>query len=83
MARALVGTKPGMTGSEKSSDRKEGEEVSEVASTEGVDPADPIAPEDATAGYPDGESGAPDEGTAGPDAPPRHGRPERADKSSR
>jgi hypothetical protein len=73
---------PGMTGSEKSSDREKGE-VSEVASAEGVDPADPIAPEDATAGYPDGESGAADEGTAGPDAPPRHGRPERASKSSR
>jgi hypothetical protein len=55
-------------------------EVSEVASFE---EADPIAPEDATAGYPDAESGAPDEGTAGPDAPPRHGRPEPGNKSSR
>jgi hypothetical protein len=30
----------------------------------------PIAPEDAVAGYPDGESDQPDEGAAGPNAIP-------------
>jgi len=34
-----------------------------------------IAPEDAVAGAPDGESGGVQEGTAGPDAPPHEGRP--------
>lgn len=33
-----------------------------------------ITPEDAVAGAPDAESGSAQEGTAGPDAPPRHGR---------
>jgi hypothetical protein len=34
-----------------------------------------ISPEDAVAGGPDAESGEAQEGTAGPDAPPREGRP--------
>lgn len=34
----------------------------------------PIAPEDATAGYPESESGDVDEGAAGPDAPPPENR---------
>lgn len=58
-------------------------QVSEVASFEPREAGEPQAPEDATAGYPDSESGAPDEGTAGPDAPPRHGRPEASNESSR
>ena len=58
-------------------------EVSETARLGSEQEEEPIAPEDATAGYPESESGAPDEGTAGPDAPPRHGRPERANESSR
>jgi hypothetical protein len=41
-------------------------QVSEVASM--GDPSQPIDPSDATAGTPEGESGAPQEGTAGPDA---------------
>lgn len=44
---------------------------------------DPISPEDATAGYPTSESGEPDEGTAGPLAPPRHNPPEESNESSR
>jgi hypothetical protein len=44
---------------------------------------EPIAADDATAAYPDSESGDADEGTAGPDAPPRHGRPEDSNESSR
>ena len=43
----------------------------------------PIAPEDATAGYPDSESGDADEGTAGPNAAPRHDPPEDGNTSSR
>ena len=58
-------------------------EVSEVASLKSDDAGQPIAPSDATAGYPDSESGGPQEGTAGPDAPPRHGRPESSNQSSR
>ena len=57
--------------------------VSEVGSLESVEEGVPEAPADATAGYPESESGHPDEGTAGPDAPPRHGRPEDSDESSR
>jgi hypothetical protein len=70
-----------MTGRENPADPKRGE-VSEVASLADDGEADPIVPEEATAGYPEGESGTPDEGTAGPDAPPRHGRPEPGNKSS-
>jgi hypothetical protein len=59
-------------------------QVSEVTSLGPEQEAEtPIAPGDATAGYPDSESGAPEEGTAGPDAPPRHGRPESSNESSR
>lgn len=58
-------------------------QVSEVAS---MDPelADvPISDDQAVAGNPDDQSGAAQEGTAGPDAPPRHGRPEDSNESSR
>ena len=51
-------------------------QVSEVSSFDADEDPAPIAPEDATAGAPDG-------GTAGPDAPPRHGRPEDSNESSR
>lgn len=61
----------------------DGGQVSEVG---GLEPAgganDPISPEDATAGYPDSESGGAQEGTAGPDAAPRHDLPEPGDQSS-
>ena len=57
-------------------------QVSEVGSLADEGPQ-PIQPEDATAGAPDAESGRAEEGTAGPDAPPRHGRPEPTNESSR
>ncbi len=43
----------------------------QVSSAESLDEASdtPISPSDATAGYPESESGEPDEGPAGPDAP--------------
>ena len=41
-------------------------QVSEVSAMEGT--PDAIDPSDATAGTPEGESGSPQEGTAGPDA---------------
>jgi hypothetical protein len=49
------------------------------------DAADPLTPGDATAGYPNdtAESGDAQEGTAGPNAAPRHGRPEPTNESSR
>ncbi|HWM02688.1 MAG TPA: hypothetical protein VNP92_10175 [Actinophytocola sp.] len=52
---------------------KSSEQVSEVSGM-GEEPEE-IDPEDAVAGAPDGESGEIQEGTAGPDAPPREGRP--------
>ena len=64
-------------------DESDSGEVSEVASLTSEDAGQPIAPSDATAGYPDSESAGPDEGTAGPDAPPPHGRPESSNESSR
>jgi hypothetical protein len=48
-------------------------QVSEVSGM-GEEP-DEISPADAVAGAPEGESGEAEEGTAGPDAPPREGRP--------
>jgi hypothetical protein len=64
------------------SDQDEGQ-LSESSSRKIGD--DPIAPGDAVAGAPDQSAGEEDvqEGTAGPDAPPRHGRPEEGNKSSR
>ena len=58
-------------------------QVSEVGALKGSD--EPITPGDATAGYPyeDAESGRPDQGTAGPNAAPRHGLTERSNESSR
>jgi hypothetical protein len=59
----------------------EKKQVSEVSSLEGA--GEPEAPGDATAGYPDSESGGAQEGTAGPNAAPRHDPPERENKSSK
>ncbi|HEY1133474.1 MAG TPA: hypothetical protein VGE77_02775 [Nocardioides sp.] len=56
----------------KDDDQQSAGQVSEVS---GMDPAEadtPIAPDQAVAGYPDSESGAPDEGPAGPNAIPDH-----------
>ena len=59
-------------------------QVSEVGGLgAGEDANDPISPEDATAGYPDSESGGPQEGTAGPNAAPRHNPPEDENESSK
>ena len=52
-----------------------GGQVSEAENLRG-DPETPIADDQAVAGYPDSESGTPDEGTAGPNARPRDDRPE-------
>ena len=71
-----------MSADHGSTDRTEDSgQVSEVTGM-GESP-DPISPEDATAGYPTSESGEPDEGTAGPLAPPRHNPPEESNESSR
>lgn len=43
-------------------------EVSEAENMRSADPTTPIAPDQATAGYPDSESGGADEGEAGPNA---------------
>jgi len=53
---------------DETADEQEAGQVSEVS---GMDPKEkdtPIAAEDAAAGYPDSESGQPDEGAAGPEA---------------
>lgn len=68
-------------GEARKPDAAQGGQVSEVASMH--DPSDPISPEDATAGYPPSESGEAEEGTAGPNAAPRHDPPEPDNKSSK
>jgi len=70
-----------MTSRDRGEEPQEGQ-VSEVSALDEDGPT-PISPADATAGAPDAESGEADEGTAGPDAPPRHGRPEPSNESSR
>ncbi len=50
-------------------------QVSEVGRMDPANADEPIYPEQATAGYPDTESGSPDEGTAGPNARPRDDHP--------
>ena len=52
-------------------------QVSEVGRMDPENADDPIYPDQATAGYPETESGDPDEGTAGPNARPRHDEPAR------
>ncbi len=66
-------------------DRSAHSDEGQVSEVSGLDPAGPqqIDPSDATAGTPDGESGAPQEGTAGPNAAPRHDPPEPTNESSR
>jgi hypothetical protein len=68
---------------ENSKDQEDPGQLSEVASFADTD--EPITPDDATAGYPDdtAESGRAQEGTAGPNAAPRHDPPEPANESSR
>lgn len=58
-------------------------QVSEVSSMAGA--GEEISPGDAVAGAPDQSAGddRAEEGTAGPDAPPRHGIPEESNESSR
>lgn len=66
-----------MTGSRGGKHRRTPEDTEgQVSEVSGLhEPETPIAPEDATAGYPDSESGHPQEGTAGPNAPPERDRP--------
>lgn len=61
----------------------EGGQVSEVASMDPAAADVPISDDQAVAGNPDDQSGEAQEGTTGPDAPPRHGRPEDSNESSR
>jgi hypothetical protein len=49
-------------------------QVSEVSAMDPADADTPIADDQATAGYPDSESGRPDEGEAGPNAVPDDNR---------
>lgn len=69
-------------GTDESQHDGEKGEVSEVSGMS-ADGPDEIDPSDATAGAPEGESGAPQEGTAGPNAAPRHDPPEPTNESSR
>ena len=61
-------------------DEQDGQ-VSELAEAGGE--PDPISSGDSVAGQPEAESGDVQEGTQGPDAPPRHGIPEESNESSR
>jgi hypothetical protein len=58
-------------------------QVSEVASMDPKVADVPISDDQAVAGNPDDESGDAQEGTAGPNAAPRHDPPEEGNKSSR
>ncbi|MFC4783333.1 hypothetical protein ACT8ZV_02585 [Nocardioides sp. MAHUQ-72] len=66
--------KPDEHGEERDEQGGQGGQVSEVS---GMDPADadtPIADDQATAGYPESESGSAQEGEAGPNAVPADNR---------
>ena len=63
------------------SEQPEDGQVSEVQRLDPAEADSPIQPDQATAGYPEGESGHAQEGTAGPNAAPRHGRPGPGDQS--
>jgi hypothetical protein len=54
------------------------DDAKQVSAVSGMDAAEGpqvVAPGDATAGYPDSESGMPNEGEAGPNAAPHHDSP--------
>jgi hypothetical protein len=54
-----------------SSDKDDSAVEGQVSEVSGMgDEPEPISPSDATAGAPEGESGHPEEGEAGPDAKP-------------
>lgn len=56
----------------------------QVSETSGLgEPAEPISPEDATAGDPGDESGEAHEGEAGPDVAPHEGSPRASDSPGR
>ena len=73
-------TDPAGTETAKDDSGVEGQ-VSEVSGMTGE--PDAISPSDAVAGAPEGESGKAQEGTAGPNAAPRHDPPEPTNRSSR
>ena len=60
---------------ERQTDSTRDGQVSEVGRLDPEKADEPIYPDQATAGYPETESGAPDEGSAGPNARPRHDDP--------
>jgi hypothetical protein len=62
-------------GGQNSNDSNDDGQVSEVNRLDPEEADGAVYPEDATAGYPDTESGEPDEGTPGPNARPRDNRP--------
>jgi len=68
---------------EPNRDEQDGKQVSEVSGMDPVESDDKISPGDATAGSATEESGKTQEGTAGPNAAPRHDPPEAGNKSSR
>ena len=68
---------------ESEHDQQDGKQVSEVSGMDPVEADDKIPPGDATAGGASEESGEAQEGTAGPNAAPRHDPPEPGNKSSR
>jgi hypothetical protein len=68
---------------EPNGDEQDGKQVSEVSGMDPVEADDKISPGDATAGSATEESGETQEGTAGPNAAPRHDPPEPGNKSSR
>jgi hypothetical protein len=68
---------------EPNRDEQDGKQVSEVSGMDPVEADDQISPGDATAGSATEESGETQEGTAGPNAAPRHDPPEPGNKSSR
>ena len=68
---------------EPQDDEQDGKQVSEVSRMDPTETDDLILPGDATAGSPSEESGETQEGTAGPNAAPRHNPPEPGNRSSR
>lgn len=69
--------------SQDEQDQHGDQQVSEVSGMDPADSDDAILPGDATAGTPSEESGETQEGTAGPNAAPRHDPPEPGNRSSR
>jgi hypothetical protein len=79
-----AGYGPPMTDTPRQRKEESEQQDGQVSEAPGAAGDTPVVPGDSVAGHPDDtEAARTQEGTQGPDAPPRHGQPESGNESSR